>query len=116
MGEEIEKGKAKHFREDLGNGISLDMVYIPGGKFMMGSPSGEGYCREKPQHEVTVSSFYIGRYQVTQAQFRAVASLPQVKRKLEPEASYFKGDNRPVEQVSWYDTVEFCDRLSHVFY
>ncbi len=104
--------EAEHFREDLGNGISLDMVYIPGGKFMMGSPEGEGYDKEKPQHEVTVSSFYMGKFQVTQAQWKAVASFPQVERELKPEPSIFKGDNCPVEKVSWNDAVEFCARLS----
>ena len=49
---------AEYVTEKLGNGISLDMVAIPGGKFMMGSPRGEGYDREKPQHEVTVQPFF----------------------------------------------------------
>ena len=114
QGQEIKRKQcqAKYFTEDLGNCISLDMVVIPGGEFMMGSPEGEGDNYEKPQHEVAVSSFYMGKFQVTQGQWKAVAGLPKIKRKLEPEPSYFKGENRPVEQVSWNDAVEFCVRLS----
>ena len=102
-----------YFIEDLGNGIELEMVLINGGTFTMGAPETEEGSRnkERPQHEVTVPTFFIGKYQVTQAQWKAVAKLPQIKTELEPERSYFKGDNRPVEEVSWYDAVEFCDRL-----
>ncbi len=98
--------------EDLGNGIKLEMIAIPGGKFMMGSPEGEGEDREKPQHEVTVQPFLMGKYLITQAQWKAIASLPKIERDLEPDPSRFKGDERPVERVSWIDAVEFCQRLS----
>ncbi|WP_369750826.1 formylglycine-generating enzyme family protein [Calothrix sp. PCC 7507] len=113
-GDEIrrEKGQAEYFTEDLGNGVILEMVAIPSGKFLMGSPAGEGYGSEKPQHQVTVESFFMGKYSINQAQWRTVALLPRVNRDLKPEPSYFKGDNRPVDQVSWYDAVEFCSRLS----
>ena len=105
---------AQYFREDLGNDIQLDMMLIPGGTFIMGSPEEEkdSYNRERPQHEVTIKPFWFGQYQVTQAQWKFVAKLPQVKKELDPDPSKFKGDNRPVERVSWYDAVEFCDRLS----
>jgi len=109
---ERETKQAQYFSEGLSEGITLEMVIIPGNTFMMGSPEGEGFDSEKPQHEVTVSPFFMSKYPVTQAQWRAVAALPQVNRDLKPELSHFKGDNRPVEQVSWYDAVEFCDRLS----
>ncbi len=95
--------KAQAFTEDLGNGINLEMIAIPGGKFMMGSPEGEGYDREKPQHEVTVKPFFIGKYPITQTQYQQVMSH---------NPSRFKGDERPVERVSWEDAVEFCQRLS----
>ncbi len=107
-----EQRQAQYYDEDLDNGITLQMVAIPGGKFMMGSPEGEGYDEERPQHEVTVQPFFMGKYPVTQAQWKAVAALPRIDRDLDPDPSSFKGDNRPVECVSWYDVVEFCARLS----
>ena len=80
----------------------------------MGSPETEAGRSddESPQHEVTVPAFLMGKYPVTQAQWKAVAALPKEERDLELDPSYFKGANRPVEQVSWYDAVEFCKRLS----
>jgi formylglycine-generating enzyme required for sulfatase activity len=86
-----------------------EMILIPGGTFLMGSSE---ITHEGPQHEVTLSPFLMGRYPVTQAQWRAVASLPLVERELDPAPSHFKGDNRPVEQVNWHEAMEFCDRLS----
>ncbi len=88
------------------------MVSIPGGRYLMGSPSGEGYDREKPQHWVSVPPFFMGKYPVTQAQWRAVAALPKVNRDLNPDPANFKGNDRPVERVNWFDAVEFCERLS----
>jgi len=109
-----EKRTAKYFIEDLGNGIGLEMVLIPGGSFIMGSPADEIGHRdnESPQHLVNIKAFCMGKYPVTQAQWKVIAVLPQVSQELNPDSSYFKGDNRPVEQVSWYDAVEFCARLS----
>ena len=108
------QGIAQYYIEDLGSGVELEMVLIPEGTFTMGAPEDEEGSSddERPQHQVTVPTFFIGRYQVTQAQWRAVANLPQVKKELKPEPSRFKGDDLPVEKVSWYDAVEFCDRLS----
>ncbi|MFM7449748.1 MAG: formylglycine-generating enzyme family protein [Leptolyngbyaceae cyanobacterium] len=54
----------------------------------------------------------IGKFAVTQAQWRSVAGLPKINRDLDPDPSHFKGANRPVEQVSWEEVVEFCERLS----
>jgi formylglycine-generating enzyme required for sulfatase activity len=106
--------KARYFTQTLAEGIELEMVYIPGGSFIMGSPEGEKgrHDSEPPQHQVTVQAFYMGKYQVTQAQWQAVAKLPKVERDLNSEPSRFKGENRPVENVSWYDALEFCNRLS----
>jgi formylglycine-generating enzyme required for sulfatase activity len=122
--EDVERKKQQKFMnleeikdlalEDLANDTQLEMMLIPGGTFLMGSPESEEgrYSDESPQHEVTIEPFFMGKYQVTQEQWRFVAQLPQVNRELEQDPSYFKGDNRPVEQVSWEDAVEFCDRLS----
>jgi formylglycine-generating enzyme required for sulfatase activity len=98
------------------SGLPLHMVQVPSGTFLMGSPGDdEEHSRfESPQHEVTVTIFFMSRYPVTQAQWRAVAQLPKVSRELAIEPSAFKGDNLPVEQVSWYDAKEFCDRLSQL--
>ncbi|MTJ54268.1 SUMF1/EgtB/PvdOfamily nonheme iron enzyme [Anabaena sp. UHCC 0253] len=100
--------------ENLGYGVILEMVAIPGGKFLMGSPEGEGDYYEKPQHQVTISPFYMGKYPVTQAQWERVAFLPKVNINLHPKPSCFKGANLPVERVSWHDAKEFCARLSKV--
>ena len=81
----------------------------------MGAPEDEPESRdnERPQHRVRVQQFLMGCYPVTQAQWRVVARYQQIERELNPEPSKFKGDNRPVERVSWNDATEFCKRLSH---
>jgi len=106
--------QAQYFRKQLENGIEIEMVYIAEGSFLMGSPEEEkdSLSRERPQHQVTVEPFYISKYQVTQAQWRAVAKLPKIERDLKVDRSRFKGENHPVEDVSWFDAVEFCARLS----
>jgi formylglycine-generating enzyme required for sulfatase activity len=79
-------------------------VKIQGGTFMMGSPANEpGRDSDETQHQVTVSSFYMNRYEVTQAEYRAV---------MWTNPSRFKGDNLPVEEVSWYDAVAYCNQRS----
>ncbi len=109
-----ERKQAECLIEDLGDGIHLEMVLIPGGSFLMGSPENElePDDDESPQHSVTVPTFFLGRYPITQAQWQVVASLPQTNQELNPDPSCFEGDNRPVESVSWYGAVEFCRRLS----
>ncbi|MFM5998915.1 MAG: SUMF1/EgtB/PvdO family nonheme iron enzyme [Dolichospermum sp.] len=101
-----------HQNENLGNGVVLEMVAIPGGKFLMGSPEGQGDDSEKPQHQVTVPPFFMGKYPITQAQWERVADLPKVKIDLRSKPSHFQGANLPVENVSWHDAQEFCVRLS----
>ncbi|MGB8700217.1 MAG: SAV_2336 N-terminal domain-related protein [Thermosynechococcaceae cyanobacterium] len=101
--------------ENLGNNITLEMVSIPAGRFEMGAPKTEADSEdyERPQHPVEIRQpFWMGKYPVTQAQWQAVAKLPQVSRNLKANPSQFKGADRPVERVSWLDAVEFCQRLS----
>ncbi len=109
----LRQQQAYRFIEDLGNGVELEMVAIPKGSFLMGSPNNELERRssESPQHRVMVKSFLMGKYPVTQAQWQALAALPPVNTD-KPNPSRFKGASRPVERVSWYDAVEFCARLS----
>lgn len=105
-------GNANFFTEELGKSVTLEMVSIPGGTYMMGSPECEGDADERPRHKVTVKPFFMGKFPVTQAQWRVVAALPKIKQALNPNPSKFKGLDRPVENVSWYEAVEFCLRIS----
>jgi formylglycine-generating enzyme required for sulfatase activity len=107
--------KGQFYPEALSDNITLDMVFIKGGKFTMGSPEDEPERAddEGPQHDVTVPDFFMGKYQVTQAQWQVVSTYPQVNVEMKPSPSNFKGKNLPVEQVSWDEAVEFCDRLSN---
>ncbi|HUQ33301.1 MAG TPA: formylglycine-generating enzyme family protein [Pyrinomonadaceae bacterium] len=106
--------QGESYAEDLGGGVRLELVLIPAGTFVMGSPYGEkGHLEtEGPQHSVKMPQFYMGKFEVTQAVWRAVAGLPKIDRELNPDPSFFKGDALPVEQVSWDEAVEFCKRLS----
>jgi formylglycine-generating enzyme required for sulfatase activity len=106
--------QVKGYREDLGEGVALTMVKIPAGSFLMGSPEDEPERSddEGPQHEVTLGAFCMAQTPITQAQWRAVAAWQKLERDLKPDPSQFKGANRPVEQVSWLDALEFCCRLS----
>jgi formylglycine-generating enzyme required for sulfatase activity len=111
-----EQRQARQFIETLGDGVTLEMVSIPGGNFIMGAPEGEKGSddTERPQHPVDVPPFFLGKYPVTQAQWAAVAALPKVSRDLERNPSHFQGADRPVETITWYDAMEFCARLSQL--
>ncbi len=124
-GEQIKKEskQSQYFREDLGNGITLEMVAILGGTFLMGTEDEEierlvkkfgweGFRRERPQHEVTVPPFFMGKYPITQAQWKAIAATAKIDIDLKTNPSRFKGDELPVERVNWYQATEFCKRLS----
>jgi formylglycine-generating enzyme required for sulfatase activity len=102
------------YREELGAGLFLELVAVPGGDFLMGAPKTEEgwHSSQSPQHRVTIPPFWIGKYPVTQAQWSAVAALPSVNQPLDRHPACFVGENRPVEQVSWYEAIEFCQRLS----
>lgn len=88
------------------NKLINNMVYVSSGTFTMGGTSEQGsdaYDDEKPTHNVTLSSYYICKYEVTQALWRAVMGS---------NPSNFKGDNLPVECVSWNDCQTFINRLN----
>ncbi|MFN0085487.1 MAG: formylglycine-generating enzyme family protein [Blastocatellia bacterium] len=122
---EQQTGRAWEVVEDLGGGVELEMVEIPGGEFWMGSTAEdvdlankdnaryscveatmELFAEEKPRHLVHVSPFFFGKYPVTQIQWAAVmGSLPEI-----PE--YLRGKTRPIVRVSWEETVAFCEKLS----
>jgi formylglycine-generating enzyme required for sulfatase activity len=91
-----------------------EMVDIPSGKFWMGSPEGIGDDDEKPYHQVTVKAFRMGKYPITQAHWYAIAKSPMIDLDLNPNPSYHRGDNKPVEQITWYEAQEFCARLSQL--
>jgi formylglycine-generating enzyme required for sulfatase activity len=91
------------FTEKLANGIRLEMVSLPAGKFLMGSAESNS---EKPQHLVKVNSFAIGKYPVTQAQYQAVMGNNPSHWKNNPQ--------NPVERVSWNDAQAFCEKLSQI--
>lgn len=81
------------------------MIKVEGGTFMMGSNDAEAWDDEKPVHQVTLSDYYIGQTEVTQALWKAVMSS---------NPSNFKGDNLPVVFVSWYDCQEFISKLNEI--
>ncbi len=92
---------APNVAQDFVSSMALEMVRLPGGEFLMGS---EEYDDEKPIHRVKLSPFHIGKYPVTQAQWKAQMS--------DNNPSRFKGDDHPVENVSWEMAMEFCEKLS----
>lgn len=94
--------------------VPLSLVRIPQGKFWMGAQKNEvdALDTEYPRHQVSLPSFWIGQYSITQRQWQAIAGLNKVKVDLKPDCSRFQGETLPVEQVSWYQAVEFCERLS----
>ena len=88
--------------------LKIEMVYIRGGTFIMGCTPEQGndcFDDEKPAHQATVSNFFIGKYEVTQVEWKAVMGA-------EGNPSNFKGDNLPVERVSWNDVREFIGKLN----
>ena len=100
------KSPPKELTVDLGKGIKLELVLIPAGEFLMGSPESDkdAYPSEKPQHRVRITRpFYMGEYLVTQEQWETVMGN---------NPSYFKGPKNPVETVSWDDCQTFLGKLN----
>jgi formylglycine-generating enzyme required for sulfatase activity len=93
--------------------IPISMIQIQGGTFQMGSPTTEpGHSNlDKTQRQVTLTGFSMGKYLVTQAQYQAVMGTnpSQFKTPVSPETSTA---NRPVEMVTWFNAIEFCNKLS----
>ncbi|MDJ0580557.1 SUMF1/EgtB/PvdO family nonheme iron enzyme [Crocosphaera sp.] len=133
--------EAQGFIEELTPEIKLELMKIPGGTFWMGTDDEEierlvkkfdrnWFTWEKPQHQVILQPFSMGRYPITQGQWKAIAERTELKVNidLDTDPSRFKDDppqpslepdetpktrwDRPVERVSWYQAQEFCDRLS----
>ncbi|NEQ75130.1 MAG: SUMF1/EgtB/PvdO family nonheme iron enzyme [Okeania sp. SIO2C9] len=100
-------GQAEVMTENFDNGVTLEMVKIPTGRFLMGSPETETgrENNESPQHYVDVPEFFMGKYPVTQAQWQAIMGN---------NPSRFKGVRRPVENVSWNNATEYCQKLSQI--
>ena len=113
-----QRAAAAVFSEDLGSGNSLDMIAVPQGTFTMGSPGDEAERQpnEGPQHHVALTSFFIGRGPITQAQWLAVVMAHPTKmlHDLNPAPSFFRGVDLPVESISWYEADEYCRRLAAV--
>jgi formylglycine-generating enzyme required for sulfatase activity len=92
--------------EDLGEGVTLELIQLPAGQFMMGTSDNynEAWHEEKPQHLVKVKAFAMGKYPITKAQYKAVMGN---------KISRFQGHpNHPVERMSWDDAQKFCRKLS----
>jgi formylglycine-generating enzyme required for sulfatase activity len=106
---ERKRGRAFAFREPLSDEIGLEMVAIPGGKFMMGSPESEHnrFEDENPQHQVTVQPFSIGKYPVTEAQWYASSNTLPVERELDLNSPGFERDNLPREDVDWDKVINY---------
>jgi formylglycine-generating enzyme required for sulfatase activity len=102
------------YLDRLSDELGLEMMQIPAGDFVMGSPDNEleRQDREGPQHKVSLASFFMGKYPITQFQWRFVAGLSPVNLRLNLNPARFEVDTHPVEQISWPEAVEFCDRLS----
>ena len=104
-GTESTEAKAFENKTFTVNGVSFDMIAVKGGTFTMGCTSEQSDCwgDEKPTHNVTLSDYYIGKFEVTQELWQAVMGS---------NPSDFKGNNLPVEQVSWNDVQEFITKLN----
>ena len=95
-------------KEAILNRLVENKVRVEGGTFTMGATAEQGSdadSNEEPAHQVTLSTYYIGKYEVTQAEWQAVMGT---------NPSEFKGDNLPVENVSWYDCQEFIRKLNEL--
>jgi formylglycine-generating enzyme required for sulfatase activity len=105
--------KIHYFTENLDREVTMDMVLIPAGTFKMGSLQAEEghYPDESPQHDVAVSSFFMGQKTVTQLQWQAVARMPRINIELKSNPTQLQVSDLPVGRISWVEAIEFCQRL-----
>jgi len=94
----------RQYTEQAGIDLNLELILVPGGTFEMGGQDTEVHEEEKPVHLVTLKSFYIGKYPVTQAQYKKVMDNANPSER--------KGENYPVTNVTWDEAVTFCQKLS----
>ena len=115
--------QVNYYEEMLDNSISLHMISIPAGKFMMGTKKAEIeimakkfnaglFTSEDPEHQVSLEPFLMSKYPITQVQWSIVAGWEKVKIDLPENPAKFVGMLKPVERVSWEEAQEFCQRLS----
>jgi len=100
---QVKKDKLTYVGFEFNEAVPDNMVFVEGGTFIMGDVTGGGDSKERPSHEVTISSFIIGKYEVTQSEWQNIMGS---------NPSYFKGGSLPVETVNWFECVEFCNKLS----
>jgi formylglycine-generating enzyme required for sulfatase activity len=106
-----EAGPRQYYEEDLGDGVKLEMVWIPGGRFQMGSPDSEPKRDQgETQHWVTISGFWMGRFEVTQRQWRAI--MGRVPDRIAGDR--FTGPDLPLVCVSWFEMKEFISELNEI--
>jgi len=117
-GEEIKREKVTNrgYKYFLSKKTFLEMISIPSGQYLIGAPKSElGWkLSQSPQSPVNIQAFCLSRYPITQRQWREVAKLEPVNIELNPYPAHFEGYDRPVEQINWWEAVEFCDRLSRL--
>lgn len=99
------------FAEPLAGQISLEMVCIPTGSYWMGAENPKGNYRERPRHSVRIAPFFLSRFPVTQAQWRAISQTTKVRIELNSAPASFSNDHLPVEHITWFEAIEFCERL-----
>lgn len=105
QGEIVERRphEAQQIAITIAPGVELELVQVPDGSFQMGSRVGNGYDDEHPQHRVSLASFWLGKYPVTHAQWQAVMGK---------HVSRFNGERVPMDNISWKDALQFCQKLS----
>jgi len=112
----LDTGNTKKFTESLGHREVLETIFIPEGVLTQNeTPDNESEkrIRQAKKNSIAISALAMGRYPITQSQWRRVATFPKINVPLNPDPSSFKGDRNPVERISWPEAVEFCARLSN---